>query len=53
MTGSPTSELLNGGEEPKNRVMALYETADPKPIEFLVARPLLTLLQKTNLYRNC
>lgn len=45
-------ELLNGGEEPKTRVMTLYETADPKPVEFLVARPLLTLLQKTNLYRN-
>lgn len=45
-------KMLNGKEEDQPRVMALYELADLKPIEFLVARPLLALLQRTNSLRN-
>lgn len=44
--------MLNGSTEEQAQVLALYETADPKPIEFLVARPLLGLFQRTIPFRN-
>lgn len=44
--------MLNGGAEEQQQILTLYETADPTPIEFLVAGQLLGLLQETNQLRN-
>ncbi len=51
-SAAPLVRGMLNDKDTQAHVMSLYETADEKPIQFLVAKSLIALLQKTNPLRN-
>ena len=51
-SAAPIIRKMLNTKELMPKIMSLYETADPKPIQFLQGKGLMTVLQKANSLRN-
>jgi hypothetical protein len=52
LLASDIRELLNSKPEDVNLCLRIYCMLDPKPLEILCSKKLLTILQRANYYRN-